>query len=170
MKTASVFCQWQESESLWTCSQCGAQVAKAAIPSRPLAACRVGADANGIPFRSIADARRDPKVFERLTTGPGTELKKLLAAFGIRATDTCPCNQYAVQMNVWGPDQCESRIEQIVQWLRDEAARRHLPFAAFAARRLIKLAIRNARRATDDTPAATDGRTQTPGGPDDTQR
>lgn len=78
--------------------------------------------------------------------GPGTELKALLGKIGIRSTPTCSCNANARQMDAWGADQCESREDEIVGWLRDQAAARKLPFADFAARQLIRLAIRRARR------------------------
>jgi hypothetical protein len=79
--------------------------------------------------------------------GPGTELKKLLRLVGITATPTCPCNARAAQMDVWGADECETRLDEIVGWLREEAGRRHLPFSATVARQAVLLAIRRARKA-----------------------
>ena len=78
--------------------------------------------------------------------GPGTELKAMLGVIGIRSSPTCSCNAHARQMDMWGPDQCASREDEIVGWLRDQAAARKLPFVDFAARQLIRLAIRRARR------------------------
>lgn len=79
--------------------------------------------------------------------GPGTELKKLLSSIGIKATDDCPCNKRAKIMNIWGADECESRIDEITGWLKEEAERRGFPFVDSAGRSLIRLAISRARRA-----------------------
>lgn len=79
--------------------------------------------------------------------GPGTEMKKLLAAVGIVASENCPCEQHARQMDAWGADECGRRVNEIVGWLRAEAAERGLPFLDSAGRMLVRLAIRNARNA-----------------------
>jgi hypothetical protein len=79
-------------------------------------------------------------------SGPGTEMKKLLAGVGIVASENCPCEQHARQMDDWGPDECSRRVDEIVGWLRDEAKNRGLPFLGTAGRMLVRLAIRNARR------------------------
>jgi hypothetical protein len=81
------------------------------------------------------------------TGGPGTELKKLLRLVGITAKPTCPCNAHAVQMDIWGADECQQRLDEIVGWLREEAGRRHLPFSETVARQVVLLAIRRARKA-----------------------
>jgi hypothetical protein len=51
-------------------------------------------------------------------------------------------------MDAWGVDEAArpERIEQVVGWLREEAAKRGLPFLDAAGRLLIKRAISNARR------------------------
>lgn len=142
----SVFCQWVEGEDAWTCSQCSAIVAKSAIPNRPFAACRVGAEANGVPFREVTIANPEPERFQRMLTGPGTELKNLISRIGLKPSPGCQCNSHAIQMNLWGPDECERRIDQIVGWLREEAARRRLPFVETLGRMLVRRAISNARK------------------------
>ena len=78
--------------------------------------------------------------------GPGTELKKLLRLVGITAKPNCPCNAHAVQMDIWGADECQQRLDEIVGWLREEAGRRHLPFSETIARQVVLLAIRRARK------------------------
>lgn len=79
--------------------------------------------------------------------GPGTELKALLAGWPFRITSspTCSCNARAHAMDVWGPDECERQMPVIIQWLREQAASRKLPFVEFAARAMVKLAIARAR-------------------------
>jgi hypothetical protein len=80
-------------------------------------------------------------------TGPGVELKKLLSRVGITATPNCSCNARAREMDARGCDWCEANIDTIVGWLREEAAKRGLPFLDAAGRLLVKRAIRNARKA-----------------------
>ncbi len=85
------------------------------------------------------------------TVGPGTELKKLLAAWPwkIKASPTCPCNRMARQMDEWGCDECEKpeRIAEILSFMEPEARKRKLVWSETAARAAIWLAIRRARRA-----------------------
>ena len=92
------------------------------------------------------------RVVIKVATGPGAELKKLLAGwpFRIQTTDTCPCNAMAHQMNSWGCDECEVRMDEIVAHLRTQAATRGLPFIDAAGRFLIKRAIKNARKSLID--------------------
>jgi len=78
--------------------------------------------------------------------GPGTELKKLLARVGIVATDSCPCNARAAEMDRRGVEWCETNIDTIVGWLREQAEARGLPFLDLAGRLLVRRAIQNARR------------------------
>jgi hypothetical protein len=80
------------------------------------------------------------------THGPGTELKKLLKLVGITASPDCSCNARARTMDEQGCDWCEQNLDEIVGWLREEAAKRGLPFVDLAGRMLVKRAIRNARR------------------------
>ena len=79
--------------------------------------------------------------------GAGTALKSLLARIGINASEGCACSSRARIMDRNGIAWCESHIEEIVAWLRDEAAKRKLPFLDIAGRILVRRAIKNARRA-----------------------
>jgi len=81
------------------------------------------------------------------THGPGTELKKLLAKVGITASPDCSCNARARTMDEKGCDWCEANLDEIVDWLREEATKRGLPFVDMAGRMLVRRAIRNARKA-----------------------
>lgn len=80
------------------------------------------------------------------TGGPGTELKKLLGKVGITATPNCSCNARARRMDQEGIDWCEAHLDEIVGWLREEAAKRKLPFIDAAGRVLVRRAIANARK------------------------
>jgi hypothetical protein len=56
--------------------------------------------------------------------GAGTELKKILAKFGIVATVNCTCNAKANKMDAEGVDWCEANIPTILGWLREEGLKR----------------------------------------------
>ncbi len=85
-----------------------------------------------------------------VANGPGTELKALLAGwpFHITSSPDCSCNRVAAEMDAWGPDECErpERLAYIVEAMKENAARRGLPFVEAAARFLVRRAVRNARR------------------------
>jgi hypothetical protein len=93
---------------------------------------------------SAEDMAPPPPAFD---AGPGTELKKLLKLIGITSSPTCSCNKRAREMDAKGCDWCETNIDTIVGWLREEATKRKLPFVDMAGRLLVKRAIRNARKA-----------------------
>jgi hypothetical protein len=86
-----------------------------------------------------------------LPSGPGTELKMLLAGwpFKIVSSPDCKCNRRATYMDAKGCDWCESPegMAEIMGFLREAAAERGLPFLDVAARLLVKRAIHNARKA-----------------------
>lgn len=77
---------------------------------------------------------------------PGQELKKLLRKIGIVASPNCECNKRAKFMDTQGVQWCEDNIDTIVEWLKEEAEKRKLPFVQFAAKILVKKAIYNAKR------------------------
>lgn len=78
-------------------------------------------------------------------TGPGTELKALLAKFGIHASPTCGCNAMAKKMDAWGPDESLNHLEEIVDVMEETATKRGLPFLRTAARLLVRRAISKSR-------------------------
>jgi len=82
----------------------------------------------------------------KYASGPGTEMKALLARIGIVASPTCSCNKRAKIMDEKGCDWCEEHIEEIDGWLAEEAKKRKLPYLSFAGKALIHLAIRRARK------------------------
>jgi hypothetical protein len=78
--------------------------------------------------------------------GPGCQLRRSLAWF-VRDDGKCGCTEYAAQMDAWGPDVCEARIDEIVAHLVEQAAKRSVflgavPSAAVTVivRRAIKAA------------------------------
>lgn len=80
------------------------------------------------------------------SSGPGTELKKLLKKIGITASPTCSCNTKAKIMDKNGIEWCENNLDTIVGWLKEEAIKRNLPFIDMAGRILVNRAIKNAKR------------------------
>lgn len=87
--------------------------------------------------------RPEPKPAD-IGRGAGTELKKMLAAMGLRSAAGCKCDQRAKEMNDRGVEWCAANIETIVGWLAEEAAKRRLPFSKAVAGILVRRAIRNA--------------------------
>jgi len=104
----------------------------------------------GGPFpRRNCPASEDPEARARREAkkmGPGTELKRLLGKFFIRARDGCLCDQRALLMDEAGPDWCQENLTVIVGWMREEAVNRGLPFVELAARMLVLRAIGNAEK------------------------
>jgi hypothetical protein len=127
------------------------------------------------PYRYICDACLRPWIFNELKTaenlrrpcnnsasipnlpsirrlqseslrGPGTELSKLLAKIGIKANEGCKCKARSEEMDRRGVKWCENNLELIVDWLEEEATKRHLPFLRTAGKILVKRAIHNAKR------------------------
>lgn len=92
----------------------------------------------------------EPSAAAPVGRGPGTELKRLLAGWPLRITSSpdCSCNRVANEMDQWGPDECArpDRMDYIVAAMRDNAAKRGLPFLEAAARLLVRRAIAAARR------------------------
>ena len=78
--------------------------------------------------------------------GPGTELKALLAKFGIHASPTCGCNAMAQKMNEWGEESLD-HIDEIVDVMQETAAKRGLPFVRVVGAQLVKTAVRRWKRA-----------------------
>ena len=96
-----------------------------------------------------ADLLPSPAAAFGVPSGPGTELKKLLARVGITASPDCSCNARAAEMDrreQETPGWCEANLDTIVGWLREQAEARGLPFLDIAGRMLVRRAIANARR------------------------
>lgn len=80
--------------------------------------------------------------------GPGCQLVKTLLWFGIRDDGTCGCKNFAVQMDAWGPDGCDTRMDEIVAHLVEQAEKRGVILGAIAsatAAQLVRRAIASAR-------------------------
>jgi hypothetical protein len=80
-----------------------------------------------------------------LLCGPGCQLRRTLAWWGIRDDGKCGCTEFSAQMDAWGQG-CWDHLEEIVEHLRGAAEKKGLPFVATAARILVARAIDAARR------------------------
>lgn len=96
-----------------------------------------------VPFGAMSPLQDDEL---DIGEGVGTELKKLLKFIGITASKNCSCNARAKTMNEKGIEWCKDNIDTIVGWLKEEANKRNLPFFAYAARKLVQLAIGRAEK------------------------
>jgi|694.fasta_scaffold27093_5 hypothetical protein len=88
----------------------------------------------------------------------GTELKEILRRYlGIVATPDCRCNERAANMDRNGCRWVRDNIEEIVGWMREEAAARNLPFVNAVGRQLVLLALSRAesRRREGKRPIST---------------
>jgi hypothetical protein len=134
-----VRCQYEErtcgSDTLvcFRCARCGRlfSIEKCALDQMDVASARLP---------DCAAIFEDP-------TGAGTKLKKLLSRLKIDVCAACPCNDPARRMNERGVEWCEQNIGEIVGWLKEEAARRKLPFLAMPAKIIVQRAIEMAKRA-----------------------
>ena len=88
-------------------------------------------------------------------SGPGTHLSRLIARFqrvlpwwDMQPHGGCGCDDTARWMDQLGPDGCEAHLEEIVDRLEEEASKRKItfPFRRSAAKKVVRLAIRRARK------------------------
>jgi hypothetical protein len=84
--------------------------------------------------------RRTHECSGRETCGPGCQLRRTFAWFGLKDDGSCGCDEFAAKMDAWGPA-CWQHMEEIVDHLREAAAKRGLPFLATAARIAVARAI-----------------------------
>jgi hypothetical protein len=86
--------------------------------------------------------------------GPGCQLRRTLSWF-IRDDGTCGCTEYAAQMDSWGPDGCEERLDEIVAHLLEQAAKRSIFLGAVPAAAVIPLVRRAIAAARAEATPAT---------------
>lgn len=101
------------------------------------------------PAQNLPDAKpqnQRARKKRKPTTGPGTELKRLLRWVGITDTGCGGCGGMAGRMDRMGSGACREMLDLIVGHLEKQAARRNLPFSRFAATKLVRLAIWKAER------------------------
>jgi hypothetical protein len=70
----------------------------------------------------------------------------LLKLLFVYSSQGCKCKTRAIYMNRMGNDWCEQNTETIVEWMKEEASNRGLPFLDAVGRMLVRRAIHNARK------------------------
>jgi hypothetical protein len=93
-----------------------------------------------------------PRTIEQDPDGPGTVLSKMIKSLGIVMSDSCSCKRHAIEMNARGNDWCETNIDIIVGWLREEANRRGLPFVDLIGKVMVNRAIKKSRKLLANQP------------------
>lgn len=86
-----------------------------------------------------------PKTLEENPNGAGSILSNMLSTIGIKSSSNCACRKHAIEMNEKGPDWCEQNIDTIISWLKEESAKRNLPFIESVAKMMVNKAISKAR-------------------------
>jgi hypothetical protein len=87
-----------------------------------------------------------PRTLDSDPHGPGTILSGMLEAVGIKTAPNCSCKKRAVIMNAEGNDWCEANIDTVLDWLKEEANKRGLPFVRMGAKLIVQRAISKSRR------------------------
>lgn len=93
-----------------------------------------------------------PKTIEECPNGPGAILSSMIKKMGIVMTQGCSCRRHAIEMNEKGNDWCESNIDTIVGWLREEASKRRLPFIDSIGKLMVNRAIKKSRKLLANEP------------------
>ena len=86
-----------------------------------------------------------PKTLEENPNGPGSILTNMLSTIGIKSTSNCACRRHAIEMNDKGADWCEENMDKILSWLKEESAKRKLPFVESVAKMMVNKAISKSR-------------------------
>lgn len=134
--TASRNCDFIQDAKVSRCQCCGREVQAKVYPI--YASCR----APCLKGAGKDDEASNPSGLPR----PGAVLKHLLKSWlGVSASPNCSCNAHAKKMDEMEaaePGWCMRNIDEIVGWLEQEARKRRLPFVKYAAKLLVKRAIR----------------------------
>lgn len=91
----------------------------------------------------------------RIPCGPGCQLRRTLAWWRVRDDGKCGCHEYAAQMDAWGPNGCEARMDEIVAHLVEQAEKRGVILGAIAAASATTLVRRAIDAARAEAAAAT---------------
>lgn len=115
--------------TIWKCAVCGftGNVPSVHFPNRI--------------YRNCPLSPQVPKA-----CGAGCQLSAILRSLGFKYSPGCECESHAREMDVKGIAWCENNESTIVGWMEVEAATRELPFSRIAARQIVRLAIRRAKR------------------------
>jgi hypothetical protein len=87
-----------------------------------------------------------PRTLEQNPNGPGSILTGMISSLGIKSTSNCSCRRHALEMNDKGPDWCDQNMPTILSWLKEESAKRNLPYVEMVAKAMVQRAINKSRR------------------------
>ncbi len=87
-----------------------------------------------------------PKTLEQDPDGPGSILTNMIKTIGIKSSSNCSCRKHALEMNDKGPDWCEENMDTILSCLKEESAKRKLPYVEFVAKSMVQRAIYKSRK------------------------
>lgn len=108
-----------------------------------------------LPIRCFCLPGKAEPAAAQIPPGPGTHLSRLIARFqrllpwwDMQPHKGCGCNDTARWMDQLGADGCETHLDAIVDRLEAEATKREIkfPFRRAAAKRMVRWAIRRARK------------------------
>jgi len=57
---------------------------------------------------------------------PGNILHNRLMHLGFNFREGCPCEDRMTKMNLWGPEGCKERIDEITEWLLESAEKTNI--------------------------------------------
>ena len=113
------FCGQPPQIAVWYCDSTSVPGTKTCRPCPP------GLQANGITlFADLGDCQRVCEGVQQRSSGPGTELKRLLAGMGYVTTENCPCNARAREMDENGVQWVRDNQETVIDWLEEQAKER----------------------------------------------
>lgn len=148
--TPEIECLGPEGQRWWVCP-----VHKARLTPAWTRLCRTRKEYRQAWLNSCGPGQKKcPEETMVSSPGPGTELKKIIAAwqrrfpwFDLGPRKGCGCADTVRLMNRWGPAGCEQRMDTILNKMEAEAEKRKLtvPFRRTMAKLLVKQAIRRSR-------------------------
>lgn len=69
------------------------------------------------PNAAPKNKKQKPDHVVKATTGPGTELRRILHRVGLKPVSSCACESWEFRMNEWGVDGCIEHKSEIVSHL-----------------------------------------------------
>ena len=82
-------------------------------------------------------------------TGPGSVVKQVLAAFGIRASKNCGCEAMCRKMNKWGWTGCLKNRAEIAAWFSAKAKEASIEVSPRGLLRVLIQSWRDKKRLSD---------------------
>lgn len=113
------------------------------LASRPIEICEsdcIACCATSSP-RKVNEVTLALAGLEEKTTGPGTRLANLISWF-IPHGPCQACTDRIRIMNAWGYERCRKEVPTILEWLRDSAHRKGLPYNEYVIAAVLKTLLK----------------------------